>query len=254
MTDALVDAFLAARRDRHPLAPPSETRVLSMDEAYRVQDRLREALVVRGDHVIGWKAGFTSKGAQAQFGVTEPVSGFLLASDVFPSGADVPYARFVAPGVEAEVALVLREDLAGPGVTPLRAHRAVEGALPALELVDLRYTGKAGSTDIIADGVYANAIVLGTTLTPIGDLDLALEGVVCEWNGAVASTHTAAEVMGHPINALAWMANHLGARGLGMRAGDVVMTGTVSVLVRPKAGDSIRARYTRLGSVSARFV
>jgi 2-keto-4-pentenoate hydratase len=68
------------------------------------------------------------------------------------------------------------------------------------------------------------------------------------------ATNTAAEVLGSPINSLAWVANHLGTRGLGLRAGDVVMTGSVSLLLRPKPGDTVRARFTRLGSVSARFV
>jgi 2-keto-4-pentenoate hydratase len=91
-------------------------------------------------------------------------------------------------------------------------------------------------------------------LTPVTHLDLALEGLVYELNGAVAATNTAAEVMGSPANSLAWIANHLGARGLSLKAGDVVMTGSVSALLRPKAGDVVRATYTRLGSVSAHFV
>ena len=85
-------------------------------------------------------------------------------------------------------------------------------------------------------------------------LDLALEGLVYEHNGAVVATNTAAEVLGNPINSLAWIANHLGARGLGLAAGQVIMTGSVSKLVHPRAGDTVRATYTRLGSVSARFV
>ncbi|HKC83757.1 MAG TPA: fumarylacetoacetate hydrolase family protein, partial [bacterium] len=82
----------------------------------------------------------------------------------------------------------------------------------------------------------------------------ALEGLVYELNGAIAATNTAAEVMGSPINSLAWIANHLGARGLALRAGDVVMTGSISKVFRPKAGDAVRASFTRLGSVSCRFV
>jgi 2-keto-4-pentenoate hydratase len=70
----------------------------------------------------------------------------------------------------------------------------------------------------------------------------------------MAATNTAAEVLGSPINSLAWIANHLGARGLALRGGDVVMTGSVSLLLRPKAGDTVSARFTRLGVVSARFV
>jgi len=83
---------------------------------------------------------------------------------------------------------------------------------------------------------------------------LALEGVVYEQNGQVAATNTAAEVLGNPLNSLAWIANHLAGRGLGLRAHDIVMTGSISTLLRPTAGDVVSARFTRLGSVSARFV
>lgn len=86
------------------------------------------------------------------------------------------------------------------------------------------------------------------------NLDLALEGLVYEMNGAIAATNTAAEVLGSPANSLAWIANQLGARALGLKAGDIVMSGSVSILLRPKAGEAVRATFTRLGSVAARFV
>jgi 2-keto-4-pentenoate hydratase len=254
VTDALLDTLLEIRQRPRLISPPSEASPLSLQDAYAVQDRLREKLVAGGERVIGWKAGFTNAGLQKTYGVTEPVCGFLLGSGVLSSGAEVPMSRFGALVVEAEIAFVMRTDLAGPGVTPPRALQAVEGALPALELVDFRMSGKPLAADVVADGVFAKAIVVGTMLTPVTHLDLALEGLVYELSGAIAATNTAAEVMGSPANSLAWIANHLGARGLGLRAGDIVMTGSVSALLRPKAGDIVRASYTRLGSVSARFV
>lgn len=147
----------------------------------------------------------------------------------------------------------MKHDLAGPGVTPARALLAVAGAVPALELVDFRYRGKPTGADVIADGVYANAIVVGAPMTDVAHLHLALEGLVCELNGTVVATNTGAEVMGSPLNSLAWIADHFGSRGLGLRAGDLVMSGSVSQLLRPKAGDTVRAAFTRLSSVSARF-
>ena len=253
MIDRWVEAATRARTEVQRYAPPSAERALSMAEAYAVQDRVREAFVSRGERVIGWKAGFTGKAAQEMFQCPEPVSAFLLASGVYPDRSEVPVQRFVEAVVEAEIALVLKRDLAGPGVTPPEALQAVEGATPALELVDFRYSGKPTGADLVADGVYANAVVLGAALTQVTHLDLALEGLVYEHNGAVVATNTAAEVLGSPINALVWIANHLGARGLGLVAGQVVMTGSVSRIVHPKAGDTVRATYTRLGSVSARF-
>lgn len=255
MSEIAIEPFLAARREPRQLTPPSQTRRLTTPEAYVVQDCLREALLAQGERLIGWKAGFTTKAAQKQFQADEPVCGFLLASGVFTTGDEVPVARFANLAVEAEVAFVMGENLAGPGVTPARALLAVQGALPALELVDFRYGGSpAVSTDVIADDAHASAIVLGNALTAVRHLDLALEGLVYELNGAIAATNTAAEVMGSPVNSLAWIANHLGARGLRLRSGDVVMTGSVSALLRPRAGDSVRATFTRLGSVAARFV
>jgi 2-keto-4-pentenoate hydratase len=253
MGDPVIDAFIAARDEPRAHRPPSTGRRLEVAEAYGLQDRLREALLARGERVAGWKVGFTTRAAQQANEVSEPVSAFLLASGVLLTGAEVAARRFVAPGVEAEIALVMRRELAGPGVTPAQALLAVEGALPALELIDFRYEGTYVGTDVIAEGVFASAIVLGAALRPIAELDLALEGLVYEHNGAVAATNTAAEVMGNPLNSLAWLANHLGARGLGLRGGDVVMTGSVSKILRPVAGDLVRAAYTRLGSVSVRF-
>jgi 2-keto-4-pentenoate hydratase len=251
-SDALVERILTARATRVAGPPPGEG--LTLATAYDVQDRVRHALVARGERVVGWKAGFTSRATQQAFGTDAPVCGFLLGSGVYASGAEVPVKNFVGLAVEAEVALVMGRALAGPGVTPPQALLAVEGAVPALELVDFRYSGKPSAIDAVADGVFASAIVLGAPLTDVTHLDLTLEGLVYELNGAVAATNTAAEVLGSPINSLAWLANHLGARGLALRAGDVVMTGSVSMLLRPKAGDTVSARFTRLGVVSARFV
>ena len=91
--------------------------------------------------------------------------------------------------------------------------------------------------------------MLGSPLTSFERLDLALEGVVFEHNGEIVGTHTAAEVMGNPLNALAWLANHLATRAMALNAGDVVISGGITKLLHPKPGDSIRARYTHLGSI-----
>ena len=253
MSDDLVKECIAARDDARPHRPPSETQRLSLTEAYAVQDRLRATLVERGDRVAGWKAGFTNNAGQETRQVSEPVCAFLLASGVLSTGAEIAASRFVKPGVEAEIAFVMKHDLAGPGITVPRALQAVEGAVPALELIDFRHSGKPVGTDVIADGVYAKAIVVGGALTPVSGLDLALEGLVYEQSGVVVATSTAFEVMGNPLNSLAWIANHLGARGQGLRAGDVVMSGSVSKILSVKAGDSVRATFTRLGSVSVKF-
>ncbi len=253
--DSAVDHLLQGRVGRQAVAPLTE-RVpdLSLEEAYSIQHALEQALLLRGERVVGWKVGFTGRAAQQNYGVTEPVAGFLLASGVFSGGDVVPVSRFAGLGVEVEVAFLMKADLAGPGVTPISALLSVEGAMPSFELIDYRFSGKPRGVDMIADGVAGNAIVLGRPLTPVAALDLSLEGVVYEQNGQVVATNTAAEVLGNPLNSLAWLANTLGKMGRTLRAGDVVLTGSISKILRPQAGESIRASFTRLGSVSCRFV
>jgi 2-keto-4-pentenoate hydratase len=251
---AAVERLVHGRFAPETFAPLTDEMPLDLAQAYEVQRQLEQAVTARGERVIGWKVGFTNATAQEAYGVKEPVAGFMLASGVFGSGDSVPAGRFAALGVEAEVAFLLKSELAGPGVTAASAMLAVEGALPALELIDFRYTGKPKGVDMIADGVATNAIVLGRPLTPVLGIDLALEGVVYEQNGQIVATNTAAEVMGNPLHSLAWLANALGRMGRTLRAGDVVLTGSISKILRAKAGESVRASFTRLGSVACRFV
>ena len=249
-----VERLIEARSTRRMIAPFSETDPsLTIQQAYAIQDALRAELERRGERPRGWKLGFTSASSQATFGVNEPAAGFLLAGQ-YASGAEVPFSGFAGLGVEVEVAFRMRTKLVGPGVTADTALTAVEGALPALELPDFLYTGKPAAADFIANSIHARAIALGSPLTPLRGLDLALEGVVYEHNGEIVGTYTAAEVMGNPLNALAWLANHLETRGLALKPGDVVISGSISKILRPKAGDTIRARFTRLGSVAIKVV
>jgi 2-keto-4-pentenoate hydratase len=255
VTTSLVEHLLTGRLERLTVSPLSEsTPDLTLEQAYALQRQLEEALIARGERVVGYKVGFTTRALQERHGLTEPVLGFLLASGVFGSGDAVPLSRFVAIGVEVEVAFLLKRDLAGPGVTTAAALLAVEGAMPSFELIDFRLGGTPRGTDVVADGVLTNAIVLGRPLTPVSGIDLALEGVVLEEDGQIVATQTAAEVLGNPLVSLAWAANTLGGMGLGLRAGDLVLTGSISKVLRPKAGQSVRASFTRLGSVSCRFV
>jgi 2-oxopent-4-enoate/cis-2-oxohex-4-enoate hydratase len=251
---AAVERLIDARSSRRLLTPLSESHGdFTPEHAYAIQDALRVELDRRGERPIGWKLGATSPSGQAVMGVKEPACGFLLPGQ-YASGAAVSVSGFASLAVEAEVAFRMRTKLVGPGVTAATALLAVEGAMAALELPDFMFSGKPRVTDFIANSVIAKAIVLGGTLMPLQGLDLALEEVVYEHNGAIVGTYTAAEVMDNPLNALAWLANHLETRGLALKPGDVVMSGAISKMLRPKVGDTIRAKFTHLGSVSITVV
>lgn len=250
----VVELLLDARSNHRPLAPLSDTFPdLTVEQAYAIQDALLIEVKRRGERPLGWKLGATSAASQAVMGGTGPAAGFLF-SGLYTSGAEVPVSGFVKLAVEVEVAFRMRTQLGGSGVTPDTAAAAVEGAIAAFELGDFMYSGKPREVDFTANSRLAKAIVVGSRVTPLDGLDLALEGVVYEHNGHIVGTHTAAEVMGDPLNALAWLANHLHARGLALEPGDIVISGCISKILYPKAGDTIRARFTRLGSIDIKVV
>jgi 2-keto-4-pentenoate hydratase len=245
---------LTEARSGRSLAPLSETHGdFTLEQAYEVQDAVRLALDRRGQRSIGWKLGATSRSGQAVMGVKEPACGFLMPRR-YASGAEVSSSEFVSLGVEAEVAFRMRTKLAGPGVTADAAVRAVEGAMAALELPDFIFSGRPTVADFVASSVIAKAIVLGGPLTPLSVFDVSHEEVTYEHNGEAVGTYTTAEVMGNPVNALVWLANHLATRGLALQPGDVVMSGAISPMLRPKVGDTIRADFVNLGSVSVNVV
>ena len=249
-----VDRLIDARSSRRLLPPFSETDGdLTLEHAYAIQDALRAKLERRGERPIGWKLGATSPAGQAVMGLQEPACGFLLPAQ-YASGAEVSISNSVNLGVEAEVAFKMRTKLVGPGVTAATASLAVESAMPALELLNFTFSGKPRAADYIASSIVAQAIAIGNPVALIENLNLATEAVEYDHNGEIAGTYTTAEVMGNPLNALAWLANHLGTRGLALMPGDIVMSGAISKLVRPKPGDTIGAKFARLGSVNVKIV
>jgi len=249
-----VECLIEAQANTRPLPPLSETHgEFTLEDAYAIQDALGAELSRRGHKTIGWKLGATSPSGQAVMGVKEPACGFLTSRQ-YASGSEVSARQFISLGVEAEVAFKMRTRLAGPGVTADTALRAVDGAVSALELPDFIFSGKPNVSDFVASSVIARAIVLGSPLVPLSAFDVSREEVVFEHNGETVGTYTSAEVMGNPLNALAWLANHLVTRGLALEPGDIVMSGAISKMLRPKIGDAIRANFAHLGSVSVKLV
>jgi 2-keto-4-pentenoate hydratase len=254
--DAAVDHLLQGRDGHRPIPPLSDKHPeLSMVEAYSVQRALEQALVLRGERVIGWKAGFTNAAIQGQYGVTEPVLGFMLGSGVFSGGDSIPIDRFASVGVEVEVAFLLKRDLAGPGVTPVSALLAVEGAMPSLELIDFRCSGKPRGADVVADGVFANAIVLGRPLTAGGGPRprAGRRGVRAERPGGGHQYRGGGHGQSPHLARLARQYARDAWDG-DLPPGDVVLSGSISKVLRPEQGESVRASFTRLGAVSCRFV
>ncbi|HMM95997.1 fumarylacetoacetate hydrolase family protein [Phycicoccus sp.] len=228
---------------------------LDVDDAYRIQQGLvRRILDADGGHPVGYKLGLTSRPMQEMLGVDQPDYAPVLSSMVYPDGQDIDLSRYIAPKVEAEIALVLDAPLRGPGVTPMQAWRALGGAVAAIEMVDSRIADwRIGLVDTIADLASSGATVLGTRVVPLDGWEPRLTGMVVSRNGATADTGAGAAALGDPVAAVAWLANTLAPYDVTLEAGWFVMTGALHRAFEVAPGDVVRADFDRLGTVTARF-
>jgi 2-keto-4-pentenoate hydratase len=224
-------------------------------DAFHIQAQRIARHVAQGDRIIGYKAALTSKAMQRQVGIDEPILGTLLGSRTYPQETPLSLGQFMVPTLEPEVAVLLKRDLTGPGVTPLDALAAIEGYLPALEIGDIRTGDNVRSLQqTILCNTFNGGHIFGAPLAAPSGIDLRREGMVLYVNGEMAGSATAAEVLGDPINSVVFMANKLGEIGQGLQAGMVLMTGSIVASVKLKAGDEVLAAFTRLGEVRVRCV
>jgi 2-keto-4-pentenoate hydratase len=251
----LAEMLLAAEKNRKPIPPLTQTDPgITVDEAYRIQLRIMETKKSSGQVVVGKKIGLTSVAMQAMLGVKEPDYGHILNGMVVMEGEKVPAADLIQPRIEGELAFVLKEDLKGPGVTMTEVLRCSEGVIPALEIIDSRVTDwKIKLPDTVADNASSARIVLGGKITPVLGLDLRTVGMVLEKNGEVAATAAGAAVLGHPAQAVAWLADKLAAYGISLRKGEVILSGSLTGAIPVAAGDFIRADFGVLGDVKIKF-
>ncbi len=247
--------LLAAYDSKAPLEPLTATyEGMTLEDAYAIQQLQIRERVAGGRTVRGHKVGLTSAAMQRLLGVSEPDYGHLLDDFFHLEHAPIPVSSFLQPRVEPEVAFVLKKPLTGPGVTVHEALRAVDFVLPALEIVDSRIRDwTIGLYDTIADNASSGAVVLGSTPTDVGALDLRLAGATLHRNGVVIGTGAGGAVLGSPLNSLVWLANTVGARGVTLEAGHVVLPGAVCAMAPVVAGDVFTATFAGLGSVTARF-
>ena len=248
-------SLFKASQDRAPIAPLTETFPgITVEEAYQVQTINIDARQSAGARVVGKKIGLTSPAMQEMLGVGEPDYGQLLDDMLLYQGVDFDASTLLQARIEGEIAFVMDQDLMGPGITPTDVARATAGVMPALEIIDSRVKDwKIKIQDTVADNASAAVFILGASLTPLGGLDLRHVGFVLSKNGQLAGTGAGAAVLGSPIQSVAWLVNKMGEMGVGVKAGEIILSGAASAAVPVAAGDSIHLVVDRLGEVACRF-
>lgn len=228
---------------------------MDFDDAYAIQYAIRKTKLARGQKLAGLKMGLTSHAKMTQMGVKTPIYGFLMDYMARGDGDEIRFDELIHPKVEPEIAFVTKADLHGPGCHIGDVLAATDFVVPAMEVIDSRYRDfKFDLTSVIADNTSSSRFVAGGQAGDPRQLDLRTLGVVLEKNGEVVATGAGAAVLGHPANAVAMLANMLGARGEHVPAGTFIMTGAGTEAVAVAKGDTVTARFQQLGTVSVRFV
>ena len=254
--EALASELLHAEQERTPVAPLTERfPELTVTEAYHIQLTAIGTRLKNGRRVVGKKIGLTSKAMQELLGVGEPDYGHILNDMVILNGEPITAGRLLQPRCEGEIAFLLGRDLTGPGISVVDVLAATEAVVPALEIVDSRVKDwKIKIQDTVADNAAAAMVVLGNQLTSVKEIDLRLVGMVLEKNGQIAATGAGAAALGHPASAVAWLANKLFEFDIPLKAGEIILSGSLTTAPSVAAGDIFRAEFDRLGAVSVRFV
>ncbi|MDO6683374.1 MULTISPECIES: 2-oxopent-4-enoate hydratase [unclassified Oceanobacter] len=251
------DELYNALVNRTTLRPLTERYPdITIKDAYHVSLRMNERRIEAGERIIGKKIGVTSKAVQNMLNVHQPDFGFLTDKMAYSQGQEMPISELmIQPKAEGEIAFVLKNDLLGPGITNADVLAATDFVIPCFEIVDSRIENwQIKIEDTVADNASCGLFVLGDTAVSPLDVDLTSCGMVVEKNGAIISTGAGAAALGSPVNCVTWLANTLGEFGIPLKAGEVILSGSLVPLEPVKAGDFMSVSIGGIGSASVRFV
>jgi 2-oxopent-4-enoate/cis-2-oxohex-4-enoate hydratase len=254
--DRLAEELHHALRERRTVAPLRNRGLeLDIDDAYAISLGILARRVSEGERVIGKKIGVTSKAVQDMLGVHQPDFGFLTDRMWIADGGTVRIAEsMIQPRAEAEIALILRSGLKGPGVTPGDVLAATKSIAPCFEIVDSRIANwDIRIIDTVADNASCGVFVLGAARLDPRPLDLAGLKVRVSKNGQPLSEGLGSAVQGSPLASVAWLANTLGRYGVSLDAGEVILSGSLVPLEPARPGDRFELDLEGVGSASVAF-
>ena len=256
LIDSAAQTLHQAWRQRLTIAPLREQHPwLTLDDAYAISLGFLQRRTQAGERVVGKKIGVTSKAVQDMLGVHQPDFGFLTDAMQVPNGGNIEIGqRMIQPRAEAEIALILRSSLHGPGITERDVLNATDSIAACFEIVDSRIDSwNIRIVDTVADNASCGLFVLGNERVSPHGLDLAAMEVRVKKNGRHLSRGVGAAVQGSPLAAVAWLANTLGAYGVTLDAGDIILSGSLVPLESAAPGDVFELDLDHVGSAIVTF-
>lgn len=234
-----------------PIAPISrEIGPLNTDLAYEIQNINTQIRINGGARVVGKKIGLTSFEVQKQIGVDQPDYGVLFHDREILNGQSVSYADLLQPKAEVEIAFVLDKTLDKPDMTVVDIIRAIDFALPAIEIAGSRIADwNIKLSDTIADNASASHYILGSTPVDLKGFDNVNCGMQLFRNGTLASEGKGSACLGSPLNAVMWLANRMIEIGNPLRKGELILSGALGRFIDIHPGDHLEASIQGLGKV-----
>jgi len=227
---------------------------ISIEDAYYISLQMLQRRLEAGEKIIGKKIGVTSKAVQNMLNVYQPDFGYLTDTMVY-SGEMPISERLIQPKAEGEIAFILKKDLIGPGITNADVLAATESVMPCFEVVDSRIENwNIKIQDTVADNASCGLFVVNeAAAVDPRSLDLSTCGMVVKKNGATLSTGAGAAALGSPLNCVTWLANTLGQFDIPLKAGEIILSGSLVPLEPVVAGDEMEVSIGGMGSCKIRF-
>ena len=251
------DVLIQAERDRAAVGPVSDLVPggLSLNLAHTICERNIARRLEAGEQVAGFKVGFTNIAVREKMGLPDSTYGYILEGMVLPSGGEFRMDDFVAPKIETEICFRLVKDLAGCDLTIDQVLDATDAVSASFEICDARIRDwTCPYPDFFADNGFSARIVLSGRWVPVREVDLLGEAVVLRQDGEQIAEGRGEMALGHPANAVTWLAGKLSERGRRLTAGAVIMTGTLTPIIPVVRGASYVGSFSTLGSVETTFV
>jgi 2-keto-4-pentenoate hydratase len=252
-----IQVLVEAENERQAVGPISDLVPggLSLEDAHTICETIIQRRLDAGAKLVGYKVGFTNIPVREKMGLPDSTYGYELDNMVLENGGELHMSELIAPKIECEICFKLSRDLSGKGLTVEQVMDATEAVSASFEICDARIKDwQCPYPDFFADNGFSARIVLSGRWVPVGEVDLLDETVVLTQDGAKLAEGKGAMAMGHPANAVSWLAGKLADRGKGLKAGQLVMTGTLTPILPIEKGSTYVASFSTLGEVKKTFV
>ncbi|WP_087972241.1 2-keto-4-pentenoate hydratase [Oceanobacillus rekensis] len=249
-----VHSLIEAEKTKETIDAFTSHEEITKDEAYQIQLNIIDYKKQNGEKVVGKKIGLTSKAMQDMLEVSTPDYGHLLENMIYREDTAISLDQFIQPKVEFEIGFVLKEKLKGPGVTIEDVIKATDYVVPAVEIIDSRIRDwKFKFEDTVADNGSSAGAIIGKDSKRLSEINLPEVKMSLYKNDEFIDSAYGSAVMGNPIEAVAWLANEVGAYDISLNAGEIILAGALSKAIPMEDGDQFKAEFENLGTVSATF-